>query len=557
MTFRSIINMNQYSSNPQRSPYLWIPVLVSLAFVVGIVLGLRLQVASPSIELVKGDLVPNAIGNGKVEELIRYIEAKYVDEVDRDILMDEAINEVLQQLDPHSSYLNAEQVRDVREQLEGNFDGIGVEFMILDDTIVVIAPLAGGPSEAVGVMAGDRIVMIEDSLVAGVGIESPGIMKMLRGQKGEEVQVGILRPGEKELRDFTITRDKIPVHSVDVAYMLNEKTGYIKVNRFSATTYQEFMKGVEELVENQGMEDLVVDLRQNPGGYLREATEMLSQLFQDREKLLVYTEGRTSNRQEYKSTGRPFFRVGQVVVLIDEGSASASEIMAGALQDHDRALIVGRRSFGKGLVQEQYPLSDGSAIRLTVARYYTPSGRSIQKDYNDRSEYRKEMVNRFSTGELISEDSIPQLDSVVYYTSSGRPVYGGGGIRPDVFVPLDTQYMNETYLSMRAYLPQFILRNMEQFNSLGEGQALTQFQESYQPRWEDIEAWAAYTEDKGIQVDPAELTALKSKLMVAYKARVAKQLYGDEGYFSILNSEDPDIITALELIREKQPITSN
>lgn len=549
--------MDTSSSNSNRSPYLWLPIIASVALVAGIVLGLRLQVASPSVELVKKDLMPHAIGNGKVEELIRYIEAKYVDEVDRNVLMDAAINEVLQQLDPHSSYLNAEQVREVREQLEGNFEGIGVEFMILDDTIVVIAPLAGGPSESVGILAGDRIVSIEDSIVAGVGIESPGIMKMLRGQKGDEVEVGVLRPGETALRSFTITRDEIPVHSVDVAYMLNEKTGYVKVNRFSATTYQEFMQAVEKLVEEEKMTDLVIDLRQNPGGYLREATEMLSQLFSQREKLLVYTEGRASNRQEYKTTGRPFFTVGQIVVLIDEGSASASEILAGALQDHDRATIVGRRSFGKGLVQEQYPLSDGSAIRLTVARYYTPSGRSIQKDYEDHSAYRKEMLNRYSSGELVTEDSIPQLDSLVYYTESGRTVYGGGGIRPDVFVPLDTQLMNETYLTMRAYLPQFILRRMEQYNSLGEGQSFVDFNATFRVPDGQIDAWADYAEEKGGKINRSELTPLLPKLKTAFKARVAKQLYGDKAYFSILNSEDPDILTALELIREKLPITSN
>ena len=549
--------MDSFSSNSKRSPFLWLPIVASIALVAGIVIGMRLQVASPAVDIVKNDLVPSAIGNGKVEELIRYIEAKYVDDVERDELMDAAINEVLQQLDPHSSYLNAEQVREVREQLEGNFEGIGVEFMILDDTIVVIAPLAGGPSESVGVLAGDRIVSIEDSLVAGIGIESPGIMKMLRGHKGEEVQVGILRPGESDLRSFTIVRDEIPVHSVDVAYMLNDKTGYIKVNRFSATTYQEFMQEIEKLVEEHGMEDIVIDLRQNPGGYLREATEMLSQLFSDREKLLVYTEGRTSNRQEYKSTGRPFFTIGQIVVLIDEGSASASEIMAGALQDHDRALIVGRRSFGKGLVQEQYPLSDGSAIRLTVARYYTPSGRSIQKAYKDHSDYRKEMINRYSSGELITEDSIPQADSVVYYTDAGRQVYGGGGIRPDVFVPLDTLLMNETYLTMRAFLPQFILRNVEQLQGLGEGQNLASFNETYRVEAHEIDAWADYCEEKGGIINREDIPVLKTRLNIAYKARVAKQIFGDEGLYSILNSDDPDIVTALELIREKQPITSN
>ncbi|MBV6653197.1 MAG: PDZ domain-containing protein, partial [Mameliella sp.] len=303
---------------------IWLPLLFAIVLVTGMLLGMRMQSTMPKMVVEQEETGVEGIGQGKIEEILRYVEAKYVDDVDKEALTEEVIDDLLSKLDPHSNYISAEELMAVNEQLKGNFDGIGVEFMLLEDTIVVVTPLVGGPSESAGILSGDRIVQIADSTIAGVGMNSDDIIRMLRGEKGTDVEIGILRGNETELRRFTVTRDEIPMNSVDVAYMLDETTGYIKVNRFSATTYEEFMKALEDLVENQDMEDLVLDLRHNPGGYLQQATNMLSQLFRDKDKLLVYTEGDAVSRSEYSSTGRNFFDVEDVVVLIDEGSASAS-----------------------------------------------------------------------------------------------------------------------------------------------------------------------------------------------------------------------------------------
>ncbi|MEZ4983592.1 MAG: S41 family peptidase [Saprospiraceae bacterium] len=342
----------------------WLPLMLGGVMALGIYLGMRFQEANVHFNNEELSALHQSLsGQGRVEELLRYIDAKYVEAPDKDALSRAAIEAIVAELDPHSSYISPEELVAVNEQMEGNFDGIGVEFMVLEDTIVIVSALSGGPSEAVGIQAGDKIITIEDSIVAGRQLETPDIFKLLRGEKGTQVKVGIARGNRDELLHFTITRDKIPMYSVDAAIMLDDKTGYIKVNRFSGTTYDEFVQALEKLVEKQNMQDLVIDLRHNPGGYLTQATKMLSQLFPEKGKLLVYTEGRTVKRTEYTTNGRPFYPIGKVAVLIDEGSASASEIMAGAVQDHDRGVIVGRRSFGKGLVQEQYPLRDGGALR--------------------------------------------------------------------------------------------------------------------------------------------------------------------------------------------------
>ena len=385
--------MVQEETKIPRKLNIWLPLLFALVLVAGMLIGTKLRPAPKGVSVANpnAEVPVSAMGQGKIEELIRYIEARYVDDVDRETLVQEAINEILSKLDPHSNYISAEDLKGVNESLEGEFDGIGIEFLVVDDTLIVVTPLAGGPSETAGVLAGDKIVEVSDSIISGVNMKSSDVMDLLRGKKGTEVTVKILRG--KDTHEITIIRDKIPNHSVDVSYMLDEKTGYIKVNRFSATTYEEFMKSLEELKEKNNMEDLVIDLRGNPGGYLNEATSILSQLFKEQKRLMVYTEGRTVKRNDYETTGRNFHQVDDIAVLIDEGSASASEIVAGAMQDWDRAVVIGRRSFGKGLVQEQYQLSDGSALRLTVARYFTPSGRLIQKDYEDKEAYNLSLIH--------------------------------------------------------------------------------------------------------------------------------------------------------------------
>lgn len=531
----------------------------SLVLVAGMIIGMRIQSAAPPMTVIKSDDLAGGgvLGAGKIEELIRYIEAKYVDSVDREKLVNEAIDHLLEQLDPHSTYLTAEQLQEVSEQLDGNFEGIGIEFMILDDTIRVISPLSGGPSEAVGILPGDRIVEIEDSIVAGVQIDTDQIMEKLRGNKGTEVEVGILRGHEQKVRHFTITRDRIPVHSVDVAYMLDEKTGYVKISRFSATTSTEFLEAIGPLVENHSMQDLVIDLRQNPGGHLREATDVLSQLFRERDKLLVYTEGNSVNRQEYKTTGRALYNIKDLAILIDEGSASASEILAGAIQDQDRGVIIGRRSFGKGLVQEQYRLRDGSAIRLTVARYYIPSNRSIQKNYEDRTAYSHDVLDRYESGELYSRDSIHLSDTTTYLTASGRKVFGGGGIIPDVFVPLDTSYLNDAFFHLRPLIPSYVFRYYEDHRADLAGYDLASFRRGYQADERFWQNFLAFANDGSADYPASELATAKPRLLHLLKARLAKHLFEDVGYYTVLNDRDEDVQKAIEMLHLPNPLTEN
>lgn len=533
----------------------WLPLLFAVVLVVGILIGMRLQSEAPTVvDLQEGNAL-GAQNYSKIEELLRYIEAKYVDEVDRDELIDEAISNVLEQLDPHSVYYDEEEVRAVNEQLEGSFDGIGVEFVIVEDTVVVVTPLDGGPAEAAGILAGDKIVEVEDSVVAGIGITPLGISSLLKGKKGTDVTIGILRGNEEQVRHYTLTRNAIPNESVDVSYMLDDKTGYIKINRFSATTYEEFMKGLEELIEKHGMEDLVIDLRQNPGGYLQQATKILSQLFRERDKLLVYTEGRSVYRSEYESTGRAFFRIDDIAVLIDEGSASASEILAGALQDQDRAYIIGRRSFGKGLVQEHYSLRDGSALRLTVARYYTPSGRLIQKPYDDREHYRHDLEERLDSGELYSPNRIQIADSTKYFTSEGRVMYGGGGIIPDIFISLDTTLTNEYYLRSQRHMRPFAYKYLKTHPKQFEYNSLEKFKDNFDVNDRLLEAFKTFAKENGFEGDPAQAAAAERHIRRALKAVFASNLFDDKGYFSVWNEEDPMVRRAVQELNKSNPIS--
>ncbi|MEM9916997.1 MAG: S41 family peptidase [Bacteroidota bacterium] len=537
------------SDNKSGNFKIWIPLLLSLMLIGGILIGMKVQhIPLISLSPSEGGNRHSSIETGRVEELVRFIESRYVDDVDSEELVEEAINALLKQLDPHSNYISSKQVREVNEQLEGNFEGVGIEFMILEDTIRVISPISGGPSEAVGILAGDKIVQIEDSIVAGIDVKVKDIIGHLRGEKGTKVDIGILRGQEKSVRTFTVTRDKIPLNSVDVAYMLDEKVGYIKISRFSATTYKEFMKGVESLVEEKGMKDLVIDVRQNPGGYLQEATNILSQLFDERGKLLVYTEGRSVRRSEYESTGRPFFKLGKVAVLIDEGSASASEILAGAVQDWDRGPIIGRRSFGKGLVQEQYSLKDGSALRLTVARYYTPSGRCIQKPYSDRDGYDNDVQQRLNNGELTSQDSINQKDTTRFYTSGGRLVYGGGGITPDIFIPFDTLLLNDHYINLRQLVPQFVYRQLETDQPAYDGN-IESFLSDFAVSEQLLEEFQDYAETKGVKRNARQWALSKKSISELIKARMGRHLFQDVGFYKVWNEYDPAVQEALSNLR--------
>lgn len=534
---------------------IWLPLIIAVSMVLGIVIGMRLPQAAPAVKISKSGAVHDyRLREGKIEELLRYIEAKYVDKVDRDKLVDEAIEKLMSQLDPHSSYIPASELEEVNEQLDGKFNGIGVEFLIVKDTAVVVSPMSGGPSEVAGILPGDKIIKVGDSVIVGEKLSNQRIVSFLRGEKGSKVQLSVLRPGSKKLHQYWITRDQIPVKSIDAAYMIGERVGYIRVNRFTAQTDKEFLESMRILSEQGHMKDLVLDLRGNPGGYMQMATNMLSQLFPNKGNLLVYTQGRASHRAEFNSNGRVFYPIDKIAVLIDEGSASASEIVAGAIQDNDRGIIVGRRSFGKGLVQEQYQLSDGSALRLTIARYFTPSGRSIQKAYDHGSEeYDRDLEERFSNGELLSANKINIKDSTKYFTTKGRVVFGGGGIIPDVFVPLDTIQIDDFFLDARQMIPAFVVKYLdkpkrEQLSKMG----LKAFQQKFDLSEQTLNEFKAYATQNGLRGSAREWNTTQKEIARFLKARIAKHLFDDKGFFTVLNQNDPTVQAAIKSLHSAE-----
>jgi carboxyl-terminal processing protease len=520
------------SPKPRRRNYL--PVAFALVLCAGLYLGTRI---STPFSREKSIFSLSAGEFNKLSDVLSYIQQEYVDTVDREMLVNSSIEKMLQALDPHSAYIPAEELRSANEPLEGNFEGIGVEFHIQSDTIMVVSALSGGPSEAVGIRAGDRIVKVEDTLVAGVGITNAEVMQKLRGPGGTKVNVKIARRGVSKLLDFTITRGKIPIYSLDVAYMVNDSTGYIKISRFAATTYEEFMQAALPL-KKKGMKHLVLDLRGNPGGYLDAATKLADE-FLDKNKTIVYTEGKSRPRSNYESTASGDFENTNVVILIDEGSASASEIVAGALQDWDRATIVGRRSFGKGLVQEQTILPDGSALRLTIARYYTPTGRSIQKPYqNGYEDYNNELLQRFDHNELITADSIRFADSLKFTTPGGKIVYGGGGIMPDVFVPIDTSGRNNQFLigvlnsgltSQFAY--DYVDDNRGKLQSY---KSAADYIRNFEVSESVFNNFLKKSDEMKIIRTPAEVTDAAPYLKNQIKAYIGRQLFKSEAFFPVL-----------------------
>ena len=549
---------NELNTTPKKIN-IWLPLLFSVVLVAGMYIVTKMQANPPTVASInvpkKEDLPPSTMGQGKLEELIRYIEARYVDDVNKDELVKEAIDNILFQLDPHSSYISAEQLKEVNDQLEGHFDGIGIEFIVVDDTVLIVKTLAGGPSEKAGLLPGDKIVEIEDSLTVGDNIDYEGVLSKLKGTKGSKVKVGVRRHNETETFRFTITRDKIPVKSVEVAYMLDDKTGIIKINRFTAKTYQEFMESLEKLVDKNKMQHLLIDLRDNPGGYLQEATNILSQLFSEKDKLLVYTEGVNVSRSEYKTTGRNFYDIKNIAILVDEGSASASEILAGAIQDWDRGVIVGRRTFGKGLVQEQYRLRDGSAIRLTVARYFTPSGRCIQKPYESKDAYEEDLADRTLNGELYGKHDFEINDTTKYFTGAGRTVYGGGGIIPDVFLPLDSNLLRADYITLRQYVQPFAFRYLEKHRQDWKDKELAAFVKEFSTDDGTIKDFYAYADSQAKAKQPRLNKRMDMEMRKYIKATIAHQLWSETGYFMVMNSEDPVVQKALELMAIEDPLS--
>jgi carboxyl-terminal processing protease len=477
----------------------------------------------------------------KLDALLSMISYQYVDSVDEKQLTEDAIRAILKDCDPHSVYIPAEELRDVNEPLVGKFEGIGVQFNILDDTIMVTQTISGGPSEKLGIRAGDRIVKIDEENVANIKITNADVLKKLRGDKGTKVKVTIFRRGVPEMLDFVITRDKIPLYSIDAAYMATPEVGYIKVARFADQTVEEFKTKLKEL-KALGMKSLILDLTGNGGGYLNRAIELADE-FLSAGKKEVYTEGRSQSRQEYFSTAAGGWEKGKLAVLVDESSASASEIVAGAIQDWDRGLIIGRRTFAKGLVQKPYPLPDGSAVRLTVARYYTPSGRCIQKPYEKGEkgdeDYDMDLSMRYQHGELYSIDSIKVNDSLKYFTNANRTVYGGGGILPDIFVPLDTS-MNSTYyddLRRKGILSDFALTYTDNNRKtlLKDYADVHAFRKSFDLSEDVMKSFLAYAEKKDVKKDESGFARSETVIRAQLKALIARDLWNTNAYYVMIN----------------------
>ncbi len=482
----------------------------------------------------------------KFRDVLTQIQTEYVDTVNTNKLVDDAIHHMLNKLDPHSAYIPLSDRIAANEDLRGNFDGIGVEFNIFHDTIVVVSALSGGPSEALGIQSGDKIIKVDDKNLAGVGVTSNDVMKALKGPKGTEVKVTVLRRDEEI--DYSIIRDKIPQYSVDVAYMVDDEIGYIKVNRFAATTFEEFHQALSKL-QAKGMTKLVVDLQSNPGGYMNIAIDMADDFLAGGKKI-VFTHGKEKKYDSQAlSTSKGDFEAGDLIILINEGSASASEILAGALQDNDRALIVGRRSFGKGLVQSPFDLSDGSELRLTISRYYTPTGRSIQKPYEDGDEYSRDILSRYNHGEFFHADSIRFNDTLKYTTPKGRTVYGGGGIMPDYFVPLDTtltsHYLNELYTStsIQEYTFGFGEQHKEELLEKGFDHFLEKFVVTDKMLADLVQTG----ERNKVKADRKELAKKEKLFKVHIKAQIARKLWNNDGFFPVMNQTNEIFQQALKL----------
>lgn len=525
-----------------------LPIILTIGIAAGILIGATFT-DSPKVQ---NDLNQNI---QKFKEVLTMIDRNYVDQVDTEELVEGAIGHMLSKLDPHSSYISAKDRVRANEDLQGNFEGIGIEFNIFKDTIVVVSPLSGGPSEAVGVQSGDKIIKIDGKDVAGVGFTNRDVQKNLKGNKGSIVEVTVKRKNKKEPITFKIIRDKIPQYSVDASYLIDDEVGYIKVSRFSATTYPEFKKALETL-KDQGMTKLVLDLQGNPGGYMNHAIDMVDEFLPDEQKI-VYTLGKQSRYNQQANAKRTgLFEKGPLIVLVNEGSASASEIVTGALQDNDRALVVGRRSFGKGLVQAPMDLSDGSELRLTISRYYTPSGRSIQKPYEDKSDYSRDIVKRFNSGEFFSADSIKFNDSLKYETINGRTVYGGGGIMPDYFIPLDTtmnsEYLNKLFVSnaMQEYTFNYRAKNKAKFDKMSYEDFFSNFTVT-DGMLKDL-AKVGKTND--VEPDYEDMKENEDLFKLHVKAQIARQVWNNNGFYPIFNETNEILQQAIKLFDEAQTL---
>lgn len=540
----------------QQSHWRWMmPLLLGAVLAVGLLAGQYLSQH-------QGGTQPRIVSQGgydKIQDVLNYINNAYVDTVNPLQLSEDAIVALLSELDPHSVFIPAEEFHQMNDPLLGKFEGIGVQFNMQEDTIMVLHVIPGGPSEKAGLQDGDRIVKVDGEVVAGKKLNTMDVMRLLKGDKGSIVELDIARRGFEELIPFTLVRDVIPTYSIDISFMPEPGIGYIRLSRFSMTTTQEFTASLEKLLD-QGMNDLILDLRGNSGGYLDAAIAMADELL-EAGKLIVYTEGRARPRRFFYATEKGRFETQGIYILIDEGSASASEILAGAIQDNDRGWIVGRRSFGKGLVQEQLNFPDGSGVRLTVARYYTPTGRSIQRPYENGSrEYHDDLMERFHGGEMTNPDSIHNVDSLQYVTPEGKIVYGGGGISPDVFVGLeqDERFRFYNELIQRGLIYRFAFQYADKQRPVllayGDHQA---FAKKFQIREALFNDFLTYCREEGLEDDPEGLAFGQQRIKELMKAYIARNVHGDEGFYPIYLKMDTVYLRALEMIKDPKSAVSS
>lgn len=529
-------------SNPKRLT-VWLPVIIGVSVVAGIFIG---DIFSGKNYLADSDR--------KLNTILNLIQQEYVDTVDIDELVENSIPKILTNLDPHSMYISAKELSSVNDELEGNFSGIGISFMVMSDTIRIIEVISGGPSEKVGLLPGDRIVAINDT--SCIGIKDEDVKKQLRGIKDTKVKLGIKRSTSKKILNFTVTRGDIPVSTIDAAYMIDKITGYVKLNKFGKKAYQEFLTEML-MLRSQGAERFIIDLRGNGGGLMQPAL-LIANEFLPENNLIVFTKGREKkNDEQIWSDGMGSFKDEELVVLIDEYTASSSEILAGAIQDNDRGLIIGRRSFGKGLIQQQIPLPDSSAIRLTIARYYTPSGRCIQKDFKrgDENQYSLEVYDRYNHGEIFSKDSIKVNEDNEYYTVSGRKVYGGGGIIPDIFVPSDTAGISQYYINvanaglLQKFAYQYTDINREALSKMSDYTELLRRLPSNDALLWDFVSFAV---DNGVAARWYYINQSRDLILTRLKALIARDVFGNEAFYPIYNSKDNNIDAAMKAFKKNK-----
>ncbi len=528
------------SENKNSNYQISLPLILCIGLAAGVLIGAGLTSKSGGSE-VNQDVQ-------KLREVLTLVKKEYVDETKTEGLVEDAIAHLLGQLDPHSAYISAKDRISANEDLKGNFEGIGIEFNIFHDTLTVITTLSGGPSEAVGLRSGDKIIKVDDKVIASTKLTNLDVQRYLKGPKGSEVKIEVLRKNKKEPITFTIIRDKIPQFSVDASYMVDQEIGYIKINRFSQTTYDEMMEAMVKL-KKEGMKKLVLDLQGNPGGYMDQAISVADEFLPAGEKI-VFTKGQeTKYNENAMATEKGDFEKGDLIVLVNEGSASASEIVSGALQDNDRALVVGRRSFGKGLVQRPFDLNDGSEVRLTISRYYTPSGRSIQKPYENSEDYDKDITKRYKNGEFFTADSVKFNDSLKYKTLNGRTVYGGGGIMPDYFVPLDTtltsRYFNE--LSYANVLREYAFNYGDQNGKALEQKGYKDYLQNFEVGDVMLNQVVELGKKNNIKPDLKDLNANKKLFQVYLKAEIARKVWGNSAFYPIFNETNEVLQQAIKL----------